>query len=194
MKKNILFLAITLFPIFLFGCSNRETYDIKKLDQEKIEFLINNVPFRNYATSRTDISEEMFIQGWKDQSDIYTTKGNKIYFYEYEIKGADIATFIPLVADYALDKDHIYLGHEVLSIPLDQFNFVSGAIDYLTDGTSIYWGNQKLEGVDIESFIGMGFEHSINHLGYAKDKNNYYFRGEILTGEELKEYFKEIEK
>jgi len=194
MKKNILFLAITLFPIFLFWCSNRETYDIKKLDQEKIEFLINNVPFRNYATSRTDISEEMFIQWWKDQSDIYTTKWNKIYFYEYEIKWADIATFIPLVADYALDKDHIYLWHEVLSIPLDQFNFVSWAIDYLTDWTSIYWWNQKLEWVDIESFIGMWFEHSINHLWYAKDKNNYYFMWEILTWEELKEYFKEIEK
>jgi len=192
MKKTISFLVITLFSLFLLWCSYRKTHDIKEIDQEKIQFLIKNVPFRNYTISRTDVSEKIFIQWWKEQSDMYTTKWNKIYFYEYEIKWADIKTFIPLVSNYAIDKDHIYLWHEVLSIPPDKFNFVSWAIDYLTDWTNIYWWNKKLEWVDAKSFAGMWFKHPINHLWYAKDKNNYYLRWEILTWTELEKYLEKI--
>jgi len=193
MKKLILRLTIAILPLFIVWYSNTDSYDIKELTEQKLEFLINKVPFRSYAASRDDVSNAMFIQWWEDQSDMYTTKWSKIYFYKYEIKWADIETFIQLVADYSLDKNNIYIWHEVLSIPLDQFNFVSWAINYLTDWTSIYWWNQKLEWVDVESFAGMWFEHPINHLWYAKDKNNYYIRGEILTWENLQNYLNKIE-
>ena len=194
MKKLILFFTIINFFSFIIWCTNQNTdsYNIKELNETKIEFLINKVPFRNYTVSRSDISKEMFIQWWKDQSDMYTTKWDKIYFYGRKIKWADITTFIPLVADYALDKDHIYIWHEVLSIPLDQFNFVSWAIDYLTDWENIYWWDKKIEWADLESFIGMWFENPINNMWYAKDKNNYYLRWEILTWKELEKYLEKI--
>jgi hypothetical protein len=64
MKKSILFLIGTLLSLFIVGCTNQNTdsYNIKELNEAKVEFLINKVPFRSYAISSSDISEKMFIQ------------------------------------------------------------------------------------------------------------------------------------
>ena len=155
MKKSILFLIITLLSLFIMGCTNSNTdlYDIKELNKDKIEFLVNSVPFRNYAASRTDISEEMFIQWWKDQSDMYTTKWNKIYFYEYEIKWVDIKTFIPLLDVYSLDKNNIYIWQNILDIAPEDFNFISWALDYITDWTDIYYGDKKVQWANLDWYV-----------------------------------------
>lgn len=190
--KKILYLFIISSALFAVWCSNTNTNSMKEINEVELEFLINKVPTINYAFLEKQISKEDIKKWRKESNSMYSIKWNKVYFYEFEIKWVDIKTFIPLLGGYAIDKDNIYIWDRKTKIDVNKFNFISWTINYLTDWENIYWWDKKIEWADIESFIGMWFENPINNIWYAKDKNNYYLKWEILTWVELKIYLENI--
>lgn len=188
MRKKILSIIIIVFSLLLVWCSNINNYNIKDIGDKKFETLLNKVPFINYSFYKNEISKDLIIQWRLEENHMYSIKWNKVYFYEFEIKWVNIKTFIPLLGGYSMDKNNIYIWNRKAKIDVNKFNFISWTINYLIDWENIYWWDKKIEWADIESFIGMWFENPINNIWYAKDKNNYYLRWEILTWTELEKY------
>lgn len=187
MKKYLYILTICL-SFFIVWCSNTNK-NIQEINETELEFLIHKIPSFNYAFLEKNISKEDIKEWRKERNNMYSIKWNKVYYYEFEIKWVDIDSFMPLLGGYSIDKNNIYIWNRKAEIDVNKFNFVSWTINYLTDWENIYWWDKKIEWADKESFIGMWFENPINNIWYAKDKNNYYLRWEILTWTELEEYF-----
>lgn len=192
MKKKMLSIIIIIFSLLLVWCSSVNNYNINNLGNKNFETLLNKVPFINYSFYNKKISKNSIIQWRLEENHMYSIKWNKIYFYEFKIKWADINTFLPLLAGYSIDKNNIYIWDREIKIDVNQFNFISWTMNYLTDWDNVYWWDKKIEWADIESFIGMWFENPINNIWYAKDKNNYYLRWEILTWIKLEKYLENI--
>ncbi len=193
MKKILLYFIILFFSLLLVWCSNKNNYNITDISDEKFEILLNTIPFINYSFYNKKIPKNLIIQWRLEENHMYSIKWNRIYFYEFEIKWVNKESFMPLLGGYSMDKNNIYIWNRKAEIDVNKFNFISWTINYLIDWENIYWWDKKIEWADLESFIGMWFENPINNIWYAKDKNNYYLRWEILTWEELKKYFKKIE-
>ena len=192
MKKKLLFIVTIIFSLLLAWCSNTNNYDIKDINDQKFEILLNKVPFINYSFYENKISRDLIIQWRLEQNYMYSMKWNRVYFYEFEIKWVDIKSFIPLLAGYSIDKNNVYLWNRKTEIDVNKFDFISWTINYVKDWKNIYWWDKKIQWADIESFIGMWFNNPINNVWYAKDKNNYYLKWEILTWIELKIYLEKI--
>ena len=47
---------------------------------------------------------------------------------------------------------------------------------YHNTNSEVFWGDRKIEGVDVETFF------IINEYSYAKDKNNVYYEGKQIKG------------
>lgn len=95
------------------------------------------------------------------RSDVYTKDKNNVYFLGKIIKGADSASFQELNGYYQRDKNNVYCRGEIVEgADINTFEV------YYTTITDLE-GNKEKE---------VGFME-----GRAKDKNNFYYNGRIVS-------------
>jgi len=119
-----------------------------------------------------------------DASNYYISVGKKVYFWDQEIKGADVDSFTPIYSKYSMDKNNIYCNYQKLDLQKERFSFIEWTFnyvvdDYVTDGKKIYVACRLLTWADIETFaldIWLSWE-----MWFSHDKNHQYFMGRLYT-------------
>ena len=121
------------------------------------------------------------------ENGLYWTDGGKIYFRHYEIKGADIETFLQSHTLWAMDKNHCYLGADKIK-EADIKTFQALNFTYAKDKFNVWTLGGKIKDVDAETFEvcdsgkyslgnnlrkGKKYESFVPY-GFGKDKNNVY--------------------
>jgi hypothetical protein len=127
---------------------------------------------------------------------LYWTDGIKVYFWHYEIKGADIETFEQYPGSWGKDKKHCYLGSSVLrGVDVQSFKVLN--FTYAKDNANVWTLGGMIKDVDANTFEvcddgrkynGKIYEKnssmtegivrdSVVPYGYGKDKNNVYYYG-----------------
>lgn len=119
----------------------------------------------------------------KDNNNIY--KYGEVVLNEADAKSFELIKY----GRFAKDKNYVYLMDSNPPIKIDGIDTNSVEVlerDYLKDKNHIYFsGNENIETIneaDVLSFTVTGYDHSTS--SEAKDKNNFYFRGNIIEPHE----------
>jgi hypothetical protein len=124
-----------------------------------------------------------------DETTNYWTDGKKVYFKNYEIKNADINSFVHFHGGWAVDKKNCYIVNSKLR-NADRDSFVVLNTTYAKDKDNVWTLGGKIKDVDAASFevcddgknymqpvisIWQGKTYTeFTPYGYGKDKNNVY--------------------
>jgi hypothetical protein len=122
------------------------------------------------------------------ENGLYWTDGKKVYFRHYEIKGADIESFLQYPGYWAMDKNHCYSGSGRLR-GADVKTFRVLNMTYAKDKFNVWTLIGKVEGADAETFevcdsgkysLGKNIKNGKTYesfvpYGFGKDKNNVYY-------------------
>lgn len=124
---------------------------------------------------------------------LYWTDGEKVFFGNSEIRGADVETFEPLLDAFARDKNNCYLqGGKLKGTDPQTFRCLS--FTYAADNKHVWTMVGIIPEADIETFQALDsgkhalsrrkqflpdgsfriYESFVPH-GFAKDKNNVYY-------------------
>jgi hypothetical protein len=118
----------------------------------------------------------------------YWTDGKKVYFRHYEIKGADIESFLQYPGCWAIDKNHCYSVSSRLN-GADVKTFKVLNYTYAKDKLNVWTLGGKIKDADAETFeacdsgrYSLGKKRRNNKFyeiyvpyGFGKDKNNVYY-------------------
>ena len=130
------------------------------------------------------------IEGYKPENEfdktseknLYWTDEKKVFFRHYEIKGADIDTFLQYDGVWAKDKKHCYMGGERIK-EADVETFQALNFTYAKDKSNVWTLGGKIKDVDAETFevcdsgkypVGDENQKTFSPYGFGKDKNNVY--------------------
>jgi hypothetical protein len=135
------------------------------------------------------------IEGYKladnfdetNENGLYWTDGKKVYFRHYEIKGADIKSFLQYPGCWAIDKNHCYTVSDRIR-DADKETFQPLNYTYAKDKLNVWTLGGKIKDVDAETFevcdsgkysLGNNIEKGKRYeifvpYGFGKDKNNVY--------------------
>lgn len=101
----------------------------------------------------------------------YKIKGDKVYFWDELIPGADVKSFICIANEYSKDKNHVYFGTKIFK-PADPKSFVALEWGFAKDKNHVYYNyysGKIIKGADPETFV-------VFDLPVCKDKNKVYVR------------------
>jgi hypothetical protein len=118
---------------------------------------------------------------------LYWTDGKKVYFRRYEVKGADIETFLQYPGYWAVDKNHCYSGATCIK-DADRETFTVLNMTYAKDKSNVWTLIGKIKDVDAQTFevcdsgkysLGNNLEKGKLYeqfvpYSFGKDKNNVY--------------------
>lgn len=127
----------------------------------------------------------------------YAKDKNNVYYHNYDgkpkiIKNADVNTFISLYDGYfAKDKNHIYGNGKIIKNAdvksWDSISKISNSY-YSKDCKRIFYGFWEIK-ADYET-SQLEIQENAKSVTYqlARDKDNFYRNGEIITKEEFEKY------
>lgn len=125
-----------------------------------------------------DPSTFKILSNWhcKDKNAVFVKNNQGII---EKIEGSDPDSFKVLSGDRGKDKYHYYDGPNVVN---EANTGTLKQIDeaYTKDNKSVFYGGDKIEGADPDSFKLIKSDHPL-HL-YSKDKNNVYYLGRLIEG------------
>ena len=126
------------------------------------------------------------------ESGLFWTDGKKVYFRNYVINGADIASFLSYSGYWAHDQKNCYMGDSRLT-NADRESFVGLNYAYAKDKNSVWTMGGRIKDADAESFAvcddgkqywfpiisrlnGLNGKEFITYTpcGFGKDKNYVY--------------------
>ena len=128
-----------------------------------------------------------------DPNTIFWTDGDKVFFRQQEINGADVLSFDVLLGGFAKDKKNCYLFERKLK-DADPLSFQSLNYTYAADNNGVWTLGGRIPEADIATFCtcddGQNVMMSVKRkladgnfavvktiapYGYAKDKNHVYY-------------------
>jgi hypothetical protein len=123
-----------------------------------------------------------------NENGLYWTSGKKVYFRRYEIKNADMETFVQYPGYWAKDKNNCYSGHNKLK-NADKESFQVLNFTYAKDKLNVWTLIGKIKDADAETFEvcdngkyslgirilqGKIYEQFVPY-SFGKDKDNVYY-------------------
>lgn len=123
-----------------------------------------------------------WIYGSNENPPYYIKRG-KVFFFSFEIKSADIDSFLYYNNGFAKDKNKCYCSSKLLKGGNPK-SFKIYNYAYVGDDKHIWSYGGEIKEADVETFTvcdkgfvsgNMGAEKTYYPTGYAKDKNNVYF-------------------
>jgi hypothetical protein len=110
-----------------------------------------------------------------DKSTAYWTDGETVYYLHWEIKGADIDSFVHFPGEWAVDKKNCYkASRRIRDADRESFEVLNFA--YAKDKFNVWVLEGKVKGADAESFeVCDDGDLGGLQFGYGKDKNNVYY-------------------
>jgi hypothetical protein len=128
----------------------------------------------------------------------YVKDKNSVYYRENsEVKktAADVATFQVILGgngEYGEDDQHVFMGNKIIDTASPQsFRYLGSG--YSTDSTTAFYLDSRLESVDHDSFRVLGnglssddgYHGELIYYSYARDKENVFCEGNILSGADV---------
>lgn len=117
------------------------------------------------------------------------------------IEGADPSTFQCADRYYCRDKNNVYFAHEVVEgVDPETFEYLEGGYSRDKNNTWYFWYSDTDPKTSVTKIIKNGDPSTFKVLDYykggnyfyAKDKNNFYYKGVVIPENDLK--IKELEK
>ncbi len=125
-------------------------------------------------------------------SSVFSTYQNKVYALkpgngDFELKGADIGTFKPLVFrnEYGTligkDAKNVFASDEKI-IGIDVNTAVYLGLSYTKDAQHVFYKTLKIEGADVATFKSLKHSAGFNTLGfkYATDISKVYYKNLVV--------------
>jgi len=175
------------------------------IDENNVYTITGKVKDADIKTFEVLDNGKSFLWHNKAGIPLYTPKGyakdkNNVYYENYEgktkiIKQADLETFESIGDTYfAKDKNHIFGNGKIIKkADINTWaKFTETPLSYYSkDDKRIFYGFWEIN-VDYETFELVIPENAKSiKFQFAKDKNNFYRNGAIISFDEFEDYFEE---